>query len=400
MSQILLSGGWGYGNLGDDAILQASILLLKRRFPSADIVVMAYDVDSCIADGCLVVPSLHRAVFGTRAFRQLKVWKKSWCYDSLPNPLARIADKVNRLLEPHRRSASSLVQAFMNCPESVDLYRQMFAQSDIFVMSGGGYFNAWSDSFHARILEMQFAQEAAIPTYIIGQTLGPFASDQISVLKKAISSVKGIYVRDEQSKKELEAIGHSCIFAPDLALSSTDCREHENRICIVPAEYPAKAREHFIEAVTTISKRSGCSIILLLTRYYNRDVLCLRDIFERLRTRDVQVEICLPKDYRELDECLARSCYVISRNLHGLILGWRHGAKCLSLNNERKFQGFMQQIGQSRFILNADEATSEEIVCNFEELMRMKTCQPELQQALSKEVIEAFDAIFDNKRDL
>ncbi|CAH2780550.1 MAG: hypothetical protein CBARDCOR_3262 [uncultured Caballeronia sp.] len=43
--KIGLSGGWGYGNLGDDAILAALSNLLDEIAPRADHRVFTYDVD-------------------------------------------------------------------------------------------------------------------------------------------------------------------------------------------------------------------------------------------------------------------------------------------------------------------------------------------------------------------
>ena len=42
--RIILSGGWGFGNLGDDAILLASIKILKWKYPLSNIVVLTNNV--------------------------------------------------------------------------------------------------------------------------------------------------------------------------------------------------------------------------------------------------------------------------------------------------------------------------------------------------------------------
>ena len=39
---ILISGGWGYRNLGDDAILVSSINLIQNCYPEAQISVLSY----------------------------------------------------------------------------------------------------------------------------------------------------------------------------------------------------------------------------------------------------------------------------------------------------------------------------------------------------------------------
>ena len=62
---ILLSGGWGYGNLGDDAILEASVRILCNLYPQSKITIMSYEPCDINIHGYEVIPSLHRAIFGT-----------------------------------------------------------------------------------------------------------------------------------------------------------------------------------------------------------------------------------------------------------------------------------------------------------------------------------------------
>lgn len=67
--KIILSGGWGYGNLGDDAILLSSYNLIKNRFPNSDIIILSYNT----RESSIVIPegehiafydSLHTSVYG------------------------------------------------------------------------------------------------------------------------------------------------------------------------------------------------------------------------------------------------------------------------------------------------------------------------------------------------
>ena len=69
IKNIILSGGWGYGNLGDDAILLSSVRLLRDKFPNARINILTY----CIRDSKKVLKdigdlyfyeSLDRKLFG------------------------------------------------------------------------------------------------------------------------------------------------------------------------------------------------------------------------------------------------------------------------------------------------------------------------------------------------
>lgn len=76
INNILLSGGWGYGNIGDDAILMASLQLLQKRYHEATITITSYNPEytrKVVSDGYEVIPSVHRTIFQERAFCFLKV---------------------------------------------------------------------------------------------------------------------------------------------------------------------------------------------------------------------------------------------------------------------------------------------------------------------------------------
>lgn len=68
---IILSGGWGYGNLGDDAILQSSVKMLRHRFGDKPIVILSFDVEESKevvpkSESISYMPSLHGELFGKR----------------------------------------------------------------------------------------------------------------------------------------------------------------------------------------------------------------------------------------------------------------------------------------------------------------------------------------------
>ena len=72
--KILVSGGWGYGNLGDDALLVATIDLLKEKYPNSEIVIMSYDDIETqklyeLSD-IKVIPSVHRIISKKMAFNK------------------------------------------------------------------------------------------------------------------------------------------------------------------------------------------------------------------------------------------------------------------------------------------------------------------------------------------
>ena len=78
-TNILISGGWGYGNLGDDAILLSTIKLTRSKFPNAKLHIFSYSPnetkDIILDSNCELHSSVHRLLFGKSAFRFLHTYK-------------------------------------------------------------------------------------------------------------------------------------------------------------------------------------------------------------------------------------------------------------------------------------------------------------------------------------
>ena len=394
INNILLSGGWGYGNLGDDALLEASVRILREFYPRSKITIMSYNPSESDGRGCEVVPSLHRAIYGRRAFKFLRIYGKTWNYDKYPALIARIINKVKSILEHCLPKSDTLLNSFKMNKSEMKQYQEVFQNADMFVMSGGGYFNNWEDSFNSRYMELQFAKEANIPIYICGQTIGPLTENQTKIITPFLQMVKGIYVRDIESKKDLNAMGCTPLIAPDLALSYVGNGMLSDSICIIPAEYPVVVRDELVKATQLITKRYNIPVVLTATRLYNRDINCLREIYVKLKSLGINVKMVIPKDYEELKNTIKGHKYVISRNLHGLILGWREGSRCLCLCNERKFISFMKQIGREDSIVDVYSAKAADISKMFINLTTLNENHVEIQKSIAEEVIKACKETF------
>ena len=71
MKKIILSGGWSYGNLGDEAILMSSVKLLHQRYPDYVIVVLLYKKNETVKylkmlNYVQIEQSLHSYMYGVK----------------------------------------------------------------------------------------------------------------------------------------------------------------------------------------------------------------------------------------------------------------------------------------------------------------------------------------------
>lgn len=375
--RILLSGGWGYGNLGDDAILLASIELIKKKIPNAEITVMSYspqDTTSLIS-GIKVIPSIHRIVYGNRAYKQLRTYKHTLNIEAY-SLLWKIISLIKRIIRyKSNYKCKSILDKFTK-GDAFESLKNIFSQYDIFIMSGGGYFNEWEDSFNSRILELELSKQCH-SSFIVGQTLGPFSKAKQDILKQHLNEIKRIYVRDTASLNELNRLGYNAILIPDLALSYIPQQYRLiDKIAIIPAEIPQYKRDEFIQAIYSICKTMKLPIQIAITRLYNGDINCAKDLFNRMKKIGIEnVTLHIPANYIEVVQTISHSKYVISRNLHGLIIGWREGAKCICLHKERKFISFMAQISASDCIVDMDGNIEMQLLKCFDKLNSLDTCK-------------------------
>lgn len=324
--KILLSGGWGYGNLGDDAILHASLRLLKQTFPDAEIIIFSYDPTATIQelDGAYrVFKSVHRLLFGKSAFHQLSIYKKSTDltkrYSWLGSGIRRIKDIFHKICPPRNLEVDY---------SHVGEIEPLFKDADMFIMSGGGYFNNWKESILSRMEELRLAQKYGLKNYIIGQTMDDFRPEYEGTLRRLLHGVTGISVRDERSQNVLSKLGISSKLTSDLVLAGLDEQIPEKQSCdmvFIPAELPIKHREALMDAISDFIKEKSLRIKLVITRLYNGDIIHAKWCVNRLRRNGVDVQFHIPKNFGDVWNDIAGAKYIISRNLHGLILGYIGG---------------------------------------------------------------------------
>lgn len=166
--KIVLSGGWSYGNIGDEAIARCTMYLLKNFFPRFELTIFSYNPQNFY---------YHHKIKSLESVHK----KVDQCgLDSL----SRMKDVLR---EP---------KAFM-----MDEFSESLDENTLFVMAGGGYFNdRWNRQFMARILEIEIAKSRKAKIALIGQSIGPVTNAvNRRYFKTAINSCDYINVRDKDT---------------------------------------------------------------------------------------------------------------------------------------------------------------------------------------------------------
>ena len=342
----LLSGAWGYGNIGDDAILEATLTLIRKLDQSAEITCTTYDT-KYTAEAGLQLPepllhSMHRVLSGTEGFWFMT--EKDHTIGSYLWP--RIPQRVYmRFIKPTLQKLSVAVDKYRTHGGDAALVEK-FKNADVFLMSGGGYFNDWPEQFKARIKELQLAHDTKCKVILFGQSIGPFTDEQKTVLKKTLWASDVICVRDPESVAELKGLGFDAQLAPDLAMGAGGARKIEKGLLtICPAEIHKDQEIVLANQILKLVKTHGFRIRLMITRWIDPDVATLKRLEYLLKKNGVaNVETLYPKTYPTVLAALEGSEWVISRGLHAMILAWRAGSRVFAITKSRKVDGFLQAI--------------------------------------------------------
>jgi polysaccharide pyruvyl transferase WcaK-like protein len=381
IKNILISGGWGYGNLGDDAILVSTVKILKDIYPGATITVMTYNcgetVKSLADKDVVVVPSLHRSLVNNLSTAKFRISSKF--AHNRTTYVERLIGKVtakfrNVVLYPILDIL--YYSKFLNLIKDVrrvKMYSE-FKNADLFIQGGGGYFNdGWKDNVYAHILELKAAKEAQTRCLIVGQSIGPFKSKRI--LQHAVNALKQvdlISVRDIESRNELLAQNIQNVLIPDTAISDVEysyIREPSITVIVGGEGMTIKEIDYISEAIADASRNYNLSVVITVSRIWIPDYELADRLLVALRNHIPNVKFVIPENFVDLQDLLGKSRFLISQNLHGLILAWRAGVPGISLNPGRKFVSFMQQSKQLSRMIPIKTSNKQNLIDGIEDAL-------------------------------
>ena len=341
--RVVVSGGWSYGNLGDDAILDATARLLWRHLPEAEVAWTAYDVDFARESAAVpfdgVRASLHRFLDHGWSFWMLQTIGRSPGYALWPSFVRWLHAKLVR----RRQMRMALAR------DRVPDCSALFKGADVYLMSGGGYFNQWPTKFDACLRELELAHENGCKVVIAGQSIGPFTEEQRARLKAALRKDDVSCVRDRESAADLAALGFAAEIAPDLALAfPRRSRTEKGLVALGLGSHLDAGREAALAAaLAKIVSAPGRNVRVRIVQTCRRwtDILSARSMERRLRRLSVPCETVLPRNYLELLAALEGCEWVLSRRMHALIIGWRSGSRVMAITRSRKIDGLLEAIG-------------------------------------------------------
>lgn len=368
MQKILLTGGWGYRNIGDDALLEATIHWIEDTSEN-NIQIITYDkanTQSSLGKSIQysLVESPHRIIFG-EDFRCHYLDKQPSFWDW------RVFNRISSRLKYEyikniirRLSHKDFIPQFLNNHKEL---KDAFESCDILLLSGGGYLDCWIESLIGKYVEVLCAKHYEKKVIMRGTTFGPFSSsfNMKEIVERFVTILDDVTVRDLESKNDLIKYGYNknIKITPDFALYKS--YEHANdfdTVSIIPFVNLFSKEEELAKAMSTYYKSTRTKIQIVLTQQWKQPYSNGILIQNCLAKEGVRATIQVPSNLKELQNLLRKSKLCISQNLHGLILSYRCGTPIISINDKRKFKNFMNRIGAESYILPLETISAEALL--------------------------------------
>jgi polysaccharide pyruvyl transferase WcaK-like protein len=330
--KIVISGWYGPGNIGDEAILQAMVDTFEEQFPNCEITALSFN------------PTYTKNTQKINAVRQVPSSIKRWIFSFITLNIFKT------------------FKAIKNC--------------DLFVMGGGGFLSDWQPEVpHDWLKQMKIAKFFGKETWLYGIGAGPFLSDKGKKTTKYYidNFVDKIIVRDKQSYRELkDVVGVSVpidIQIDPVAKMNVDRYINKNdinfnSISIIVADHFNNQywnddkrykydllKKSYLGMISVILKLGfSCKIVF----FQKKEEIDLYKYIQKKFKNTIKYEF--PENYKDAIITLNQSKAVISFRLHGNILAYALKKPYLPIIYHYKTDGFLNLIDNyPKFILECGE---------------------------------------------
>ena len=394
---VVLSGGWGYGNLGDDAILVSAVKLIREHLPQATVRVITCDEQGAASlllpdKRVTIYPSIHRQLFSD---------DQMFYVDTKLTFKEHILHGIR--LRKNSRGRRDTLKRYLKSPEDfiskaqgvLDSVEAVMDGADIYIQGGGGFINDWVESSIVKHIECLQARKHGLRMLMLGQTIGPFGSQETLRIGQSICEMMdGMFFRDKASVADCgqrqKAVSEA---VPDLALyEHVERQERTDSLLFIPFNPEVLEHLDFLTSnLKSISETTRCRVVVTVTQLWQTAIDLATACYLHFRQADINSELSIPRDVAALQEAIASSQLLISQNLHGLIMGYRSGTRIISINKARKFVGFMDKVGMNQQMVDLSSACGSDL---HDVALKLLASPPrQYQPSLADEISQAFNQI-------
>ncbi len=286
--QVLIAGYYGFGNLGDEALLSVILRELRRMRPALRIAVLSGDPKKTARD--------------------------------------HLVDGIQRLDLP-------LVGSKM--------------EKGALLLFGGGSLlqdktSNRSLSYYLHLLHM--AKKKGMRIAVFANGIGPLTrSENERRVREALRLSDHLSLRDGAALRFCEkdqALSHAVLTFDPVILTDEDEKRanREDVFVIIPKKGTLARHEILVKSVKRLGKRTGLSSLVMpfFDRQDGEEARCLAE--------ETGAKLVIPKDYEEARAVLSRARLVISSRLHGLVLATAAGVPMVAFSDDSKLHAYMETV--------------------------------------------------------
>ena len=378
---ILILGGYGYGNTGDEAQLNESIKLMNNNFKDYDIIVLTPNIE--------YTKKSHNIENADLAPRE------AFFNSGSPDTIYWIKNKKEEKLMIKRMKkiyTLALLKKYFRIKikdNKVEHLISLIKDADLVYYSGGGYLTGMTLSrLFDGCLFISICKLFKVPVVLSGQTIGLFRNNfDKRISKRAFNYAKIITLRDpEESPKALESIGiknYQVMFDDALFCdkweNSNDINDllkyagikEKDFICFQMHFWGVKTQEDKIKLLDNLKycikiiKNTFKNIPILLFPMVESDY---REEMEFLDFLNGEENIFLLKydyDFRKIRAIISKSLFCITMKHHPIIFAIGEKKPVISLAYSKyyihKNEGALKIFGLEKYNINIEDKDFENI---------------------------------------
>ena len=307
MADIVLSGYYGFGNAGDEAMLLSILEALGRECPGYTVAVISGR------------PKEIERTYGVKGIHRLDYFRMFSAF----------------------RKAKLLLSGGGSLLQDVTSHRSIF--------------------YYLSVLRL--AQWMKVPTMLYAQGIGPVIRPKAqAALRKVVNQVDLITVRDEKSKAELARLGVDkppIYVTADPVLSLSPENSDRGLEILKAAGYQGKKTlvgfavrdwaqsanylTEIAEAADRLIREQNVDVVFLPMQW-SEDGEAARKIRERMKEKGIFLEGEFK--VREHLSCIKNLDVLVGVRLHGLIFAFLSGTPLVGLSYDPKIDSFLELIGE------------------------------------------------------
>ncbi|MGB9880926.1 MAG: polysaccharide pyruvyl transferase family protein [Anaerolineae bacterium] len=381
-------------NLGDDAIMYATLEGLKETFPSARIILAANDPRSweryrCRDASVEVVGSLTTWV----AYLKRGYWHARWSAVLIDVPLLILAALFYRLLRIRFLWGSQEKRRLLSA----------YYDADLVISCGGGNFYAhfWISLFFlVSLAALGLAIIMDRKVVMLPQSIGPIKGWlQRQLTRTLLNRVNKIMVREPRSLEFIQnalCLRKQAVLVPDLAFTFTPTEHSSVRlqdlqsglkigVTIIDRAAQVKGKvftaaqqeiyeEALVAALGEISRKYGATIYLFPQctgpDFAHDDRQALHRVFLRLYEQGTPVVLFDEfSNFLELKAVYALMDCIVGSRMHTAIFAISLGIPVILISYQPKSIGMMEYVGLGRFCYEIGFLDQDRLVSGLSELI-------------------------------